>query len=119
MIDLGKLYIPAQLAYSPVTKTVSFKIPETHSKGYFVKVEYSLEVKILGSDVEINYYGEDDTYLSEVLDLDEDYIVSGSLNTETFGAIQEKVLKELQEYMSDPNKEILDLFNKKEGELIN
>lgn len=114
MFTLGQLYIPAQLVLSPVTKTISFKVPETYSKGYFVKVEYSLEIKILGSDVEINYYGEDDTYLSEVLGLDECFIGSGSLKRESFGAIQERTLKVLQEFMKHPKKELLDLFNELE-----
>ncbi|MDT0678769.1 hypothetical protein [Autumnicola musiva] len=78
MFDLG-LYIPTLLSFDPVTKTVSFNMPELYAMEYFEQIPYSLEPHILGSEAIIYYYGEDDTYLSKVLKLNEDYIAAGSL----------------------------------------
>ncbi|MCM4156737.1 hypothetical protein [Gramella sp. AN32] len=116
MFELGKLYIPTQLVFDPVTKTISFRMSEIYSEAYFDKIQYSLELKILGSEVVISYYGEDDTYLFQVLNLDEDCIACGSLENASLGAIQEKALKVLQGYMLDPKKELFHLFNEMEGE---
>lgn len=116
MFDLGRLYIPTWLSFNSFTKTVSFNMPELYSKEYFEQVPYSLELNILGSDAIIYYYGEDDTYLSQVLDLDEDFIAAGSLEYERFGAIQEKALKVLEEFMLDPKTELRGLFDQTEEE---
>ena len=116
MFDLGKLYIPTILSFDPSSKTISFTLPEFFTKEHFEHVQYSLELNILGSDAVIYYYGEDDTYLSQVLDLEEEYIAAGSLEYESFGAIQEKALKQLEHFMLDPKTELLDLFNQSEEE---
>ncbi len=116
MFDLGRLYIPTLLSFDPVTKTVSFNIPELYSKEYLEQVPYSLELNILGSDAIIYYYGEDDTYLSQVLELDEDFIAAGSLEYESLGAIQEKALKVLEGFIMNPKTELRALFDENEEE---
>lgn len=97
-----------------LTKTVSFNIPELYSKEYLKQVPYSLELNILGADAIIYYYGEDDTYLSQVLDLDEDFITAGSLEYESLGAIQEKALKILEGFILNPKTELQNLFDENE-----
>ena len=116
MFDLGRLYIPTMLSFDPVTKMVSFNIPELYSKEYLEQVPYSLELNILGSYIIIYYYGEDNTYLSQVLDLDEDFIAAGSLEYERHGVIQKKALKVLEGFMLNPKTELRALFEENEEE---
>jgi len=111
MIELGKVYIPTLLDFDPENKKITFKNPEIHSKEYFENIQYSLQLHISGSGIFIIYYGEDDSYLSEVLDIEESYIAYGNLNNEKFSKVQERALKVLGNYIIDSQRELLDLFN--------
>ncbi|WP_157822125.1 hypothetical protein [Salegentibacter salinarum] len=48
--------------------------------------------------------------------LDEDFIAAGSLEYESFGAIQEKALKVLEGFILNPKTELRALFDENEEE---
>ncbi len=95
--------MPTLLDFDPENKKITFQSPEI----------YSLELQFSGTGVYILYYGEDDSYLSEILCLEEAQIAYGDLNTESFSKIQERALKVLGNYIIDSQKELIDLFNEK------
>lgn len=111
MLELGKVYLPTWLSYDPETSMISLDLPEIHSPDYFKKVFYSLQLAFSGSRVAIMYYGEDDTYLSDVLHFEALDIAGGNLELESFGKIQERALRALAKYIPDHNREVYDLFN--------
>lgn len=113
MLELGKLYIPTILSYNPVYNRISLERPEFQTFEYFINVDYSLQLSLSGDEIFIMYYGEDDTYLADTLNLENFHIAEGNLNTERFGKIQERALKVLGDYILDSQKELLDLFNEK------
>ncbi len=81
MLELGKLYLPTLLDFDPENERITFQSPEFHSNEYFTNIKYSLELQFSGTGVHILYYGEDDSYLSETLSLEEAQIAYGDLNT--------------------------------------
>jgi len=111
MLELGKVYLPTWLSYDPETNMISLDLPEIHSPDYFKNVPYSLQLAFSGSSVTIMYYGEDDTYLSDVLPFETLEIAWGDLGSESFGKIQERALRALGNYIPDLNREVYDLFN--------
>ncbi len=111
MHELGKLYLPTLLDFDPENRRITFQSPEIHSKEYFINIIYSLELQFCGTWVHILYYGDDDSYLSDTLLLEEPHIACGDLDTESFSKIQERALKVLGNYIIDSQKELIDLFN--------
>ena len=111
MLELGKVYLPTWLSYDPETNMISLDLPEIHTPDYFKNVFYSLQLAFSGTRVSIMYYGEDDTYLSQVLYFEDWDIAGGDLELESFGKIQERALRALGNYIPDLNKEVFDLFN--------
>ncbi len=111
MLELGKVYLPTWLSYDPETNMISLDLPEIHSPDYFKNVPYSLQLAFSGSRVTVMYYGEDDTYLSQVLHFEDWDIAGGDLELESFGKIQERALRALSKYIPDFNREVYDLFN--------
>ena len=92
MLELGKLYLPTLLDFDPENKRITFQSPEIHSREYFINIKYSLELQFSGTGVHILYYGEDDSYLSDTLILEESHIACGDLDAECFSKIQERAL---------------------------
>ncbi|GGW45568.1 hypothetical protein [Arenibacter certesii] len=115
MFELGKLYIPTLLDFNPNTQKITFKIPEVYSREYIENIEHSLQIHMRGSDVFIIYYGEDDSNLSTTLDLEVPHIAYGNLDSESFGKIQERALHVLRNHIIDSQRELLNLFNDKNG----
>lgn len=111
MLELGKVYLPTLLSYYPETNKVSLDMPDIHTPDYFKNIEFSLQLAFSGSRVTIMYYGEDDTYLSQILHFEDFCIASGDLESESFGKIQERALRVLGIYITDTQRELLDLFN--------
>ena len=111
MLDLGKLYIPTILDYNPELKKVSFRKPEYLSDDYINNLECTLTINFSGANIYVEYYCEDDTYLSENLELEDGYIATGDLSTEGFENIQKRVLEKLSQFMDDPQSQILEDYN--------
>jgi hypothetical protein len=109
MINLGKLFLPTTLDYLDSTQKLTLVTPELHSDDNVENYECTLNLSFCKSRVIIDYYSEDDVFLSELLDLDEG-IVSGDLDEEDFGAIQERALKVLSQHIEDSQRELLDFF---------
>ncbi|MBI6121059.1 hypothetical protein [Salegentibacter maritimus] len=110
-VRLGKVYLPTWLSYDPETNMISLDMPEIYTPDYFKNVFYSLQLAFSGSRVTIMYYGENDTYLSQVLYFEDWDIAGGDLELESFGKIQERALRALGNYFPDLNREVYDLFN--------
>ncbi|TDX82835.1 hypothetical protein [Epilithonimonas xixisoli] len=107
MIDLGKLYIPTLLDYNPETQIICFAKPEFGSDDYIYNLECSLTFSFSGTDVFIDYYCDNDTYLSENLGCHNGCIIVGDLEIENFESIQRKALVFLSKFMNSPDSEIL------------
>ncbi len=111
MIELGKLFLPKYLDYKGEKGTITFRRPEFHSEDYFNDSECYLTIRTEGYQVYIDYYCEDEFYLSEIFELPTDYIECGNLETEKFEAIQSRALKVLINYIDDSKQEMMEYFD--------
>lgn len=109
MIELGKLFIPTLVNWNVKKKRISFDLPEYNTQSYIEDCEGNLEITFVGHTIFLDYYFDNDTRLSNFTEDDE--FINGNLNTETFGNIQTRALKKLIEFMNNPSKELLELFN--------
>lgn len=97
MIDLGKVFIPLILDYSAKKGTITFRMPEYGTQKYIEDSECYLQLTFSNENVTIDYYCEDDMYLSEIFGLKE--IAEGNLKNEIFAAIQSRALQCLSKYI--------------------
>lgn len=111
MINLGKLLLPIMIDYIPEKGKITFRTPEFLSSNYIENSECSLQLHFLGETVFIDYYCEDDIDLSELLELDTEYIASGDLTKENFETIQARALKLLCRFIDDSQEELLEHFD--------
>lgn len=110
MLDLGKLFLPLTLDYSEKRGTITFRMPEYGTENYIEDSECTLHLSFSRETVFINYYCEDDMYLSQIFELGT--IATGNLNEESFATIQSRALQCLSKYLDDSQKELLEHFEK-------
>jgi hypothetical protein len=110
MLELGKLYLPTALDYKFESNKVTFRIPELFSEEYIYDLPCSLQLIFSDSFVTIDYYGENETFLSDLLGLSDQHIAEGNLKHESFGKIQERALKVLSSYIDEAQQELFELF---------
>src|SRR5437764_1808804 len=110
MIELGRIFLPLMLDYSSEKGTITFRSPEYGTTDYIENSECSLHLAFSNETVFIDYYCEDDIYLSEVFGLSS--IASGNLDEEDFASIQSQAMQVLFKYLDDSQNEILEHFDK-------
>lgn len=111
MYELGKLFIPLSINYDERNDSITIKQTTLSQQEYFENVEYTLDMSFDGPSVCINYYGENDTNLDEVLEIEGGLIARGELEAESFEDIQKRVFDVLKMFMIDPETEMEDYFN--------
>ena len=108
MLALSKLIIPTEICLKP-NGDITFRSPEFMTQEYYDYIFCSLDMRRDGHQIYIDYYCEDDTYLSENLSME--IIASGDLTKERFGTIQERALKELSFFLDNPVQEMSELID--------
>ena len=115
-LELGKIFLPLYIDYKEETGNITFRVPDYGTEGYFDNSECYLEITINCDHATIDYYCEDGNYLSDIFkdfSYEEDGLAGGDLKNETFGSIQDRVLKVLIEHLdeSQSREEIMEFFN--------
>jgi hypothetical protein len=112
MVDLGKIFIPLDLDYNFRNGKITFRTPEYMSEDYIMNLQCFLQLQFNQTSVFIDYHCDDDTYLSEHLEIEGGSLASGDLLQENFMVIQERALKVLNEYLEDAHQELMEHFDK-------
>ena len=108
MTQLDKLLIPTEIDLT-LDGLVTFRRPELLSKDYIENIVGILQLTYERTTLYIDYYCDDDSYLSDNLGLET--IASGDLTKESFGSIQERALQLMTEFMEDPEQEMIELID--------
>ncbi|MGF7138542.1 hypothetical protein [Roseimarinus sediminis] len=106
---MGKLILPTVVIMEYKSEKLTLRLPEFMSRSYFDNSQCYLHFNFARSTVFVDYYCEDDFYLSDKLDLDD--FAKGDLEKESFEAIQERALKLLCQYIDDDQQEMLEHFD--------
>ena len=64
-MELGKIILPISIDKTP-QKKLSFRNPTSDEEEYYDNVECMLRFDFIGTLIIVDYYGEDDTLLSEL-----------------------------------------------------
>ena len=108
MINLGKLLIPLKIDYKEEEGTITFQIPEIGMEGYVSNIQCFLQINFSDDTVFIDYYCENDHYLSNMLSLPDMEVAYGDLEKESFKDIQIRALKVLCAHLEDSQQELID-----------
>lgn len=110
MLSLSKIYIPTLLDFNPKSKQIKFIRPDLCSSEYYDNIECVLNLRFMGSCVYVEYLCDDESVLSENLELTTPYISKGDLESGDFDEVQRDVFKILCQFMEDPETEALNEY---------
>lgn len=89
-MDFKKLILPRNFDITP-KGVLLLETAEYLEKGYIANVEYNLNFSFQGNNVFVDYYGEDDTCISDFFDEEEESFHFDE-NVDTFDVFQKKLL---------------------------
>ncbi len=112
MYELGKLFLPTLIDFKPESDTITFYGSEYGTTDYIYDIECYLYIKFYGDEVAIDYYCEDDEFLTDKLCYF--YIAKGNLKIVSLQTIQEEALRVMSEHIHNKNQqELIDHFDSK------
>ncbi len=96
--NLGKLKLPEKLNISSDKTRISVFDPKFGTEEYFNGYECTLQFNFSGNQIFIDYITDADEFLSEIFDLDNDFLAAGNFTTK-FSDIQNEALEILSKYL--------------------